>query len=149
MFAGNKDWDPSDGKRTRFTRGLNFGHRALQQPAESASVLRELAKYDAADATEVSQRIRATAGRDQMIEELIELYREVVDEHRNGERPDAGEEGRAASAYLRWLAIQLKREEDIMMSSATVRLRNRLLRVPGLGSLALTMTRLATRRNSR
>ncbi len=35
-------------------RRLNFGHRALQFPLEPDAVLRELARYDAADATVVS-----------------------------------------------------------------------------------------------
>lgn len=134
------------GKELDSLRGLNFGHRALRQPLEPESVLNELAKYDAVDAGEVSGRIRATADRGQMIDELINLYGEAIAEYCIA-RPSPEEEGRAAAAYLRWLAIQLKREEDIMMSSATVRLRNRLLRLPGLGSLALTMTRLAARRN--
>ena len=134
------------GKELDALRGLNFGHRALRQPLEPESVLHELAKYDAADAGEVSGRIRATADRGQMIDELINLYGEAIEEY-GVKNPSAQEEGRAAAAYLRWLAIQLKREEDIMMSSATIRLRNRLLRLPGLGPLALTMTRLATRRN--
>lgn len=128
-------------------RRLNFGHRALQNPLEPDAVERELARYDAADAALVSERIRATADRDQMIASLIDLYREAIDEYVATAKPSVEEEGRAAAAYLRWLALQLKREEDIMMSSATVRLRNRLLRIPGLGSLALSMTRLATRRS--
>jgi len=128
-------------------RGLNFGHRALRHPLAAESVLRELSRYDAGDAAEVSRRIRATADQGQMIDELINLYLASIADYER-QKPNVEEEGRAAAAYLRWLAIQLKREEDIMMSSATVRLRNRLLRVPGLGSIALKTMRLATRRRS-
>lgn len=129
-------------------RDLNFGHRALQKPLEPEAVLRELERYDAADAAAVSERIRATAGRERMVAALLDLYREAIEENAAG-RPDAEEEGRAAAAYLRWLALQLQHEEVVMHSSATVRLRNRLVRVPVLGKLALSLTRLARRRASR
>jgi hypothetical protein len=132
-------------KNLDWLRAVNFGHRALQKPLEPEAVLCELANYDSMDAASVSARIRATAGRGQMVDAVLDLYREAIEEYSVADKSGAEDEGRAAAAYLRWLAIQFKREEDLTMSSATLRLRNRLLRVPVLGTLALSVTRRAFR----
>ena len=132
-------------KNLDWLRAVNFGHRALQKPLETGTVLSELANYDPMDAAAVSARIRATAGRGQMVAAILDLYEEAIEEYRGAAKPDAEEEGRASASYLRWLAIQFKREEDLTMSSTTIRLRNRLLRVPVLRTLALSVTRRAFR----
>src|SRR5262249_19605906 len=65
----------------------------------------EILRYDGADATEVSRVIRSTAGRDAALDELLDLYRQVV-----AESPVEvmGAESRAAGAYLSWLSPTLK-----------------------------------------
>src|SRR5436190_19789300 len=46
-------------------RRANFGRRLLQQPLRVEVLAREIARYDAADAADVSRQIRATASVDQ------------------------------------------------------------------------------------
>jgi len=71
------------------------------------AIANEIARYDANDAALVSQRIRATAGRDAVIDELVSLYENVIEEHATG-RSDWAAESREAAGYLRWLARRLK-----------------------------------------
>jgi hypothetical protein len=81
-------------------RRQNFGRRLLSGPLEPAALVREMARYDAADAAEVSRRIRASAGLDRQLDALVALYREVIAEHA-ARPPDLAAEERAAAVYLR------------------------------------------------
>jgi glycosyltransferase involved in cell wall biosynthesis len=109
-------------------RPLNFGMRALREPATPQALAREIARYDAADAAEVSRRIRACAGRDALVDELVALYRAVICEQR-ALAADPAAEGRAAAAYLQSLAPRLH-ERDLLRGAFA-----RLLQVPGVGRL--------------
>ncbi len=81
-------------------RPHNFGRRLLHEPATAAALEREIARYDAGDAAEVSRRIRASAGLDAQVDELVALYHEVIAE--NALRvDDPRAEERAAGVYLR------------------------------------------------
>lgn len=84
-------------------RLLNFGRRALSEPVGPDILAREIARYDPEDAAEVSRRIRATAGLDVAVDELLALYREVIVEHRKMWPQDLQAEQRALASYLRWL----------------------------------------------
>jgi hypothetical protein len=122
-------------------RRLNFGVRALTGELRPDLLAAQLARYDARDAAEVSERIRAAAGQREAIEEVVRVYREVVAEHRARPRDEAAE-WRAAADYLRTLLAdvrdqheQLERREADIANSAAVRLRRRLLNAPLLGPL--------------
>lgn len=93
-------------------RPLNFGIRTLSEPISVDAIASEIAKYDATDAALVSQRIRATAGRDAVIDELLSLYEEVIAEHALG-RSDWAAESREAAEYLRWLSSRLKENDRL------------------------------------
>lgn len=80
---------------------LNFGVRLMREPITTEGVARELARYDAADAAEVSRRVRSEAGMAAAVNRYLELYEEVLAEHRSRPSPDAEQEGRAMAAYLR------------------------------------------------
>lgn len=82
-------------------RALNFGVRLLNQPITAAGIARELARYDTADAAEVSRRVRTEAGLAPVVDRYEALYEEVLAEHRSRPLPGAEEEGRAMAAYLR------------------------------------------------
>jgi hypothetical protein len=82
-------------------RRLNFGIRALQDSVTTDGLLREIRRYDAADAAEVSRRTRATAGRAAVLDQIELLYREVLADHAARPSTDRQAEGRAAAAYLR------------------------------------------------
>jgi len=96
-------------------RPLNFGIRALREAVSAEALAREIARYDANDAAEVSRRIRATAGRDAVIDELVSIYQEVLAESA-GRPNDAIAEYRAASAYLRAQAPRLKERDGLWIA---------------------------------
>jgi hypothetical protein len=122
-------------------RRLNFGIRTLQTTADTDMLAREIARYDAADAAEVTRRIRHSADSGAALAEIIALYREVIAEHKQTGGRDTEAEGRAAAAYLRQLALHLDWEHDSLANSATFRLRKLLLRMPFAGPLARTLRR--------
>ncbi len=104
-------------------RPLNFGLRALRRQPSVDVVAGELARYDAADATAVSRRVRETAGHETLVDELLDLYAEVLAE-REGAVDDPAAELRAASRYLEFLAGPL-RQRDLLHAMV-----GRLLRFP-------------------
>jgi glycosyltransferase involved in cell wall biosynthesis len=130
-------------------RRSNFGFLSAQgRPFEAAEVLRQIMRYDAADAAAVSARVRETAGLESTVDRLLEVYREVIAEHRAGPPPAQEAESKAAAAYLRQLSSRLKTlyelresreglraEVDWMRKSLTWRWRQRLTRASGLVSL--------------
>ena len=93
-------------------RPLNFGIRTLSESISVDAIANEIAKYDANDAALVSQRIRATAGRDAVMDKLLTLYEEVIEEHATGQS-DWADESREAAEYLRWLARRLKENDRL------------------------------------
>ena len=140
-------------------RQRNFGLRTLQHPITPEMLEREIARYDPKDAKEVSRRIRDSAGLDAAVDELLELYDEVLEEDARAERADPFAELRAAADYLRWLTGDLRSAKDdlshvgaelkrrdaaiaALTGSPTLRLRNRLVKLPVLGKLARSAARL-------
>lgn len=89
-------------------RRLNFGIRALSRPVTRQLITEEIARYDPADAAAVSERIRASAGRDEVVTELINIYQSVIAEHQENGARDPQVETRATSDYLRWLSPRMK-----------------------------------------
>ncbi len=150
-------------------RPLNFGIRTLRNRVTCETLMREIARYDTADAAAVSARIRAEAGRDPVVDQLIELYHHVIAEHAAAGTSDPQIEAGAAAEYLRWLSPRVKErdrlraERDNLMaeraefcadrewlkrelSSATrhpliFRLRDRLRQSPQLVALYRTLLR--------
>ena len=120
-------------------RPLNFGIRTLREPLSAETILREINRYDAADAAAVSQLVRATAGQESIVDELIALYHEVIEEHRRATNGDVDGEGRAAAAYLRQLKIDFATH-----GAASMRLRERLHRIPLLGRWGIKLARKIT-----
>jgi hypothetical protein len=121
-------------------RALNFGVRALREPLNAERLVREIERYDPLDAAEVSRKIRASAGRDAALDELIGLYEDVIAEYksrRDNER-DARAEGRAAAAYLR----QLMPKPTTAHSAATSSLRERVRRIPLVGKVGVRLARM-------
>jgi hypothetical protein len=81
-------------------RRLNFGVRTLSEPLSTAAVAREIDGYDAADAAAVSHRIRREARLDLAVDDWIDMYTEVIAEHRRAPVGSYDDEMRAAAAYL-------------------------------------------------
>ena len=120
-------------------RPLNFGIRTLREPLNPDVLVREIERYDSADAAAVSELVRATAGHESVIDELISLYEEVIDEYQNSARVSNDEEGRAAATYLRQLKIDFATH-----GAASLRLRERLERFPIFGRVGLRLVRRIT-----
>lgn len=108
-------------------RRLNFGMRTLAGPPTVDAMAREIARYDAADAAAVSRQIRDLAGNEVLVDQLLEIYAEVLDESSRDE-PDAEGELRAAAAYLRQLSPKLH-ERDLLKAVFA-----QLLRLPVAGA---------------
>lgn len=89
-------------------RSANFGYQAIRRRQFTAEeTLRQIERYDAADAAEVSRRIRSSASLEATVDRLLDLYAEVIAEHQRTP-PCPKEEMRAAAAYLRQLSSRLK-----------------------------------------
>jgi hypothetical protein len=89
-------------------RALNCGIRTLRMPLTCETLIQQISRYDALDAAEVSRQIRATAGRDAVVDELLVLYQSVLKEYGSSERAGADAEEKAVAAYLRWVAPTVK-----------------------------------------
>lgn len=125
-------------------RRLNFGVRTLQGPITTAVIAREIARYDPADAAEVSRQIRATAGLDLAVAQIIELYEEVIAQWGAVGQVDIQEEGRAAAAYLRQLYSDFKSH-----AAFSERMRSRVRKIPLFGSLLLSLRNKSTTKGFR
>jgi len=130
-------------------RRLNFGVRAMRGQLDAGALAREVARYDPKDAAEVSRRIRASAGIEFAVDEIVALYREVIDEYAAGFERDDAAEGRAAAAYLHWLTNRLHAEREALQDSTTARLYARLARLPLLRRLARAAARKAAGKSAR
>lgn len=118
-------------------RPMNFGIRALREPLQPELIVREINRYDPADAATVSKVLRETAGPESVVDELVELYEEVIAENDRCGPVDVSAESRAAAAYVRQLKIDLTAPD-----STSYRLRQRLKRVPVLGALGVRLARI-------
>jgi hypothetical protein len=81
-------------------RLLNFGIRCLRQPVTTEVLLQAINGYDPEDAAEVSRQIRATAGRDSALDQILALYEDVLEASARS-MADPQAEAQAAAAYLR------------------------------------------------
>jgi hypothetical protein len=122
-------------------RRLNFGHRTLRSEIRPETIAREIARYDAADAAEVSRKVRAVADSELMLDDIVALYSEVTEEYAASPETNAEAELRAASSYLHWLTLRLNEEREVIDNSAVRRFGKRLRGVPLIGPLARALDR--------
>jgi hypothetical protein len=124
---------------------LNFGIRAMRHPPSPAGLARELsaeiARYDPSDATEASRRVRQLAGAGQSLDELIALYREVVEEHHNTPPASGEAERRAIADFIRWMSKHSHVRLSELNNSTTIRLKQRLVALPFIGKVAHSLAR--------
>ena len=114
-------------------RPLNFGHQALREPLHPENLLRQIARYNAEDAAEVSRMLRSCAGMRSIVAGLVESYRTVIAEH---EREFPGLQPRITLRSR----FQLYRDVLAARLVFTWRLLNRrsdgkLARLPGMQTL--------------
>lgn len=82
-------------------RRLNFGFRAFTSAPNADQLATALESYDAADAAEVSRQVRSFAGLETAVQEHVDLYEEVIAEHRQRPASEPAVEARAVAVYLR------------------------------------------------
>lgn len=131
-------------------RRLNFGIRALSEEIDAELLMQEISRYDPADAAEVSRRVRLDSDLGSVVDDAIDLYHEVIAEFRGGNAPHPGEENSAAAEYLRWMTLTVRRKqmecESMVANSLTLRLRNRMGRLPVMNRILNPLANLARRR---
>lgn len=106
----------------------NFGARILRGPLDPQILLEQIARYDPADAARVSRRIRASAGLDGRVEELIALYRDVLEEWAGAPRTNRKREMKSAAAAIR-------------AAQGPLSLRARIRRIPIIGPILVMIKR--------
>ncbi|HEX5891196.1 MAG TPA: glycosyltransferase [Pyrinomonadaceae bacterium] len=121
-------------------RRLNFGVRTLQGNVDPDVLEKEIARYDAADAAEVSRRIRNGAGRDAAIDQVVAVYQDVISKFAVTAL-DKDAEARAEAVYLQQLALHLEEQRNHLLNSQTFRLRQRLINLPIAGTLFRKLVR--------
>jgi hypothetical protein len=122
-------------------RTLEGDYMRYYTPLGVDALVREIGRYDPADAGAVTRRVREVAGADSIIPVLVGLYEETRAEV-TALAPDIDAESRAAAAYLRWMSKHVKERmvERDPLAGLAIRLRNRLARVPFLAPLLLRMS---------
>jgi glycosyltransferase involved in cell wall biosynthesis len=125
-------------------RQRNFGFRCLDRPVTTAAAAAEIARYDAADAAAVSRLVRAEAGLDAAVDRYLDLYEQVIADHRELPAPTALEESRATAAYLRGLGAGMRAELEAFQNTTAWKLRRRLLASPLLSRLYRGLRRLVS-----
>lgn len=89
-------------------RPWNFGFRTLLNEITIENLRAQIARYDANEAEAVCRLARSEAGLEHVVDELVQLYKTVVIEHR-GQAPDAAAEAQAAAHYLKMLQARFRR----------------------------------------
>lgn len=119
-------------------RPLNFGFEALREPLGREPLLREIARYDAADAARVRDLIRSTAGLTQAVERLVRIYHDVVAEQPPPAARAAISQASRPTLLRHWIFLQLL----WIWQWIPLRLRERLKTLPGVRSLLAALRRL-------
>jgi hypothetical protein len=132
-------------------RRQNLGIRTLSEEVDVDNLMREIARYDAADATEVSRMVRNSSDVALLADDVVGLYYEVIEQFRSYTRQPT-EENRAVADYLRWLTLTVRDKqseyEAMLANSLTLRVRNGLGRVPFANRLLRPLAALARRGNN-
>ncbi len=81
-------------------RRNNFGIRVHNRPLTSEVLSEEIQRYDPQEAARVCREVRATAGLDGMVEEMLGLYDAVLDQWSEGGGADPVSESAAFSRHL-------------------------------------------------
>jgi hypothetical protein len=97
-------------------RPLNFGIKCLQNPISADVIAGELARYDPEDAVRVRDFIRNDAGCDRVFDQFVDIYEQVINEHREASAPDPVADSAALASYLKQLSerfhsLELDRSE--------------------------------------
>jgi len=125
-------------------RRQNFGVRTLRNKLSPDLIANEIAKYDALDAKSVSETIRAISDVNNMVDELVQQYREVIMEFDASPPFDLELERREVAAYLQWLSKEIQNSISAKAALKTALSRLPILRSPRVTRRVLRLTRRLT-----
>lgn len=108
-------------------RAFNFGYRTTTQPLTRKFVSEQLARYDAADATAVSRKLRAQADMRDTVDQIVRLYETVLAEHKQ-KTQDLAAEALAAAVYWQKLLPLIKHCPQPVPRAARSQFREQLAR---------------------
>jgi hypothetical protein len=122
-------------------RTLEGDYMRWYSPLGVEPLLREIDRYDPADAAAVSRWIRDASSAERVVPELLALYESARTEF-SARPPDAMADARAAALYLRWLSRHAKEQlvERDPFAGLAIRIRNRLTRFPILARVLLRVS---------
>ena len=106
----------------------NFGIATFRSSLTAATLIREISRYDPTDACNVTDRIRSTAGLEEAVARIYELYQQVLAEF-SSRTIDVRSEANAASFYLRWLSFNVK--DGLFLREEKQRIMNFCNRIGG------------------
>jgi hypothetical protein len=127
-------------------RRNNFGIRVLNRPITAEFLSAEIQRYDPADAIKVSQKVRATAGLTEAVDQILGVYNTSLDGWAKNYPHDLAGESLAVSTYLKGIseafyqasidrnmaiarASDLQGELDDLRSRLTWRLYERVIHI--------------------
>jgi len=129
----------------RFTqwRPSNFGLRTLTPDLTTDAILREIDAYDSTAAADVAHRVRQEAGLDSWLKALLDLYRQVIAEHR-ASPPSETEAALAMARHLQawspradarwpWMAERERLIEQLEFMATSAKLQRALDAQSGKG----------------
>jgi hypothetical protein len=90
-------------------RRYNFGIRAMSRPVTPEAILEEIRRYSPVDAAEVTRLVRSSASMEDAVDQLLDIYHEVV-EISERQEVSAAVEARMLAQYLRRLSVDISRE---------------------------------------
>jgi hypothetical protein len=110
-------------------------------PLSVEALTREMERYNPADVAALTKGIRNVAGSDRAVPAFVELYEDARADWAR-QMADPAAESRASAAYLRWLSLHVKEHlvERDPLAGLSVRIRNRLSRIPWLAPLLLRLS---------
>ena len=133
-------------------RRLNFGIRALSEKVDPELLGRQIARYNARDAAEVSRRVRSSSHIASVVDNAVALYTEVIEEFRAHAPGNSAVENRAMAEYLRWMTLAVRQRqakyESMLANSLTLRLRTRIGQLPLMEKVLSSLGNHARSRNT-
>jgi len=88
-------------------RMANFGLSERHYPYNIDTITNEIRKYNHYDAEKVSNLIRLKTAKEAAVNNIVNLYNEVIETHINTKTDNVKLELQAVSNYLRWLRIDM------------------------------------------
>jgi hypothetical protein len=81
-------------------REMNFGFQSLTEKHTAENLLRQIHRYDPADALAVRDLLRTTSGLDHAVSDMVAIYTEVISEYKSRRPVSGGMRDIAAMAEL-------------------------------------------------